>query len=245
MISRTINIRKHMGTATGDTWGVISGVTEYGVIEYYSGQTISNAYIAEIPIFLCNTIDDIGFYTPISNESHVSTHHLNNNQHVVTYTGETMIGEFRRYGKVDSDGDLYNPTWNSGFTYTITNPNGVSMKIINEKEKSDGFDKQNLYDYKIWASGDTGTTITYSDIDNKTSVISYNARGLTDKNSISLPSVKLDYLIGVISEPKINNNVFIDRGNNSSFDKHMRLGDVKSLTDLENYGNGYFKIKEN
>jgi hypothetical protein len=25
----------------------------------------------------------------------------------------------------------------------------------------------------------------------------------------------------------------------------MRLGDVKSLTDLENYGNGYFKIKEN
>ena len=39
-------------------------------------------------------------------------------------------------------------------------------------------------------------------------------------------------------------DVFIDRGVNSSFEQHMRLGDINSLTDLEKYGNGYFKIKE-
>ena len=56
--------------------------------------------------------------------------------------------------------------------------------------------------------------------------------------------VKLDYLIGVVDRPKIEMDVFIDRGVNSSFEQHMRLGDINSLTDLEKYGNGYFKIKE-
>jgi hypothetical protein len=67
---------------------------------------------------------------------------------------------------------------------------------------------------------------------------------LTTENAIDVPSVKLYYLIGVINPPKINIDVFIDRGSNLSFDRHVKLGEIKSLNDLESYGNGYYKIKE-
>ena len=165
--------------------------------------------------------------------------------HTVTFTGETKINQFRRYGKTDSDSDLYNPTWNTQFSQVIVDPNGMVRVITDEREKVDGLNKQNLYDYKTYVSGNTSTTINYSDIDSSKSKISYQSYGLTNYNSIEAPKIKLDYLIGVINEPKINIDVFIDRGNNSSFDRHIKLGDIKSLDDLESYGNGYFKIKEN
>lgn len=161
----------------------------------------------------------------------------------VTYTGETRINEFRRYGKNINDSDLYNPTWNTNFEQVILT-NNILKKITNERDKKSGLDNQKLYDYKFWVSGDTGTTINYSDIDSYNSIISYETSGLTKTNSIETEKIKLDYLIGVINKPKINIDVFIDRGSNSSFDKHMRLADIKTLSDLETYGNGYFKIKE-
>lgn len=206
-------------------------------IYYNSGNTVyyaENTYICLIP-HISNTSFNNTYW-------HVTPNN-NTSEHIVTYTGETRINEFRRYGKTSDDYDLYNPDWNSGFTYTIKTSNGVTMKIVNERDKINGIDKQNLYDYKIWVNNNTGNTLNYSDVNNTQSIISYTTSGLTSENSISGPKIKLDYLIGVINEPKINIDVFIDRGSNASFDRHIKLGDVKSLNDLENYGNGYFKIK--
>lgn len=281
MIKKVITIKNHKDfSLTGDTWGFVFGRTNEGDIEYYTGQTESEAYIATIPILLNSTIDDIGFFSPLAESWFINTHYNSGNTvfygdntyvckishisnvsfnlnfweetpiqvttgYTITYTGDTKINEFRRYGKTETDYDLYNPKWNSGYTQVIYTPTGIGKKITGEREKANGFDKQNLYDYSIWVSGKTGTTINYSDINTVESIISYQTSGLTNENSIEAPRVKLDYLIGVINEPKINIDVFIDRGNNSSFDRHIKLGDVKSLFDLENYGNGYFKIKEN
>ena len=165
--------------------------------------------------------------------------------YTITFTGDTKINQFRRYGKNDLDSDLYNPNWNTGFTQIITDSNGTVRAITKEREKINGLNRQNLYDYNISVSGNTGATISYSDINDTQSEISYQSYGLTNENAIEAQRVKLDYLIGVINKPKINIDVFIDRGSNSSFDRHIKLGDIKSLDDLENYGNGYFKIKEN
>ncbi len=51
---------------------------------------------------------------------------------------------------------------------------------------------------------------------------------------------KTDYLDGITYKPEIENNVFIDRGNYSAFERHIRLSEVKTLEDMENYGNGSF-----
>lgn len=205
---------------------------------YYSGETVvyeNNSYICESGHTSGNYFDENYWkITPIGETT----------GYTVTYTGETQINQFRRYGKKDTDVDLYNPTSNSGFTQQITTSNGMIMQLIGERMKENGFDYQNLYDYKFWVSGNTGTTITYSDIDAISSKISYETKGLTTGNTIDVPSVKLDYLIGVVNPPKINIDVFIDRGSNASFDRHIKLGEIKSLNDLESYSNGYYKIKE-
>lgn len=166
------------------------------------------------------------------------------NTNTIQFIGESKINEFRRYGKTDSDKDLYNPTWNSGFTQEIHLSNGLVKQIIGERVSNSSLSIQNAYDYKMWVSGNTETTINYSDIDSLRSTISFVSSGMTNNNSIVTPKIKLDYLIGVINEPKINIDVFIDRGSNSSFERHMKLGDIKSFDDLESYGNGYYKIKE-
>ena len=206
---------------------------------YNSGNTISyedKTYVCVITHVSGYDFDDLNWEMTPNESTRIS---------IVDYVGDSKINEFRRYGKQGVESDLYNPTWNTGFTQEINSSNGLTRQITGEREKEDGSSKQNLYDYKIWDSNNTGSTINYSDIDSEFSEISYNTRGLTTVNSINSPSVKLDYLIGVVNEPKINIDVFIDRGSNSSFDRHMKLGDIKSLTDLETYGNGYFKIKEN
>lgn len=58
------------------------------------------------------------------------------------------------------------------------------------------------------------------------------------------PVFKEEYLMGVSSVENIDANIYIDRGINAAFEKHLKLGEVKSLDDLIQYGNGYYKIME-
>lgn len=167
------------------------------------------------------------------------------NENTITYTGSTRINEFRRYGKLDNDVDLYNPVWNTGYTQIISTSYGISKQITNAKPNTNALIPQDLYEYRIWNEANDNSVIMYSDINSSDSIITYTSSGLTNSNSILYPMCKLDYLMGVIEKPKIEIDVYVDRGNNSSYDKHLKLGDVKSLNDLELYGNGYFKIKEN
>jgi len=56
---------------------------------------------------------------------------------------------------------------------------------------------------------------------------------------------KEDYLIGVHFQPSVENKVNIRRGNNAAFERHIRLGEVKTLEDMENYMNGsFFNIQQ-
>jgi len=56
---------------------------------------------------------------------------------------------------------------------------------------------------------------------------------------------KEDYLMGVHFKPYVEDNVDIDRGKNAAFERHIKLGEVKTLQDLENYQNGgFFNIKD-
>jgi hypothetical protein len=53
-----------------------------------------------------------------------------------------------------------------------------------------------------------------------------------------------DYQLGMSFVSNNNSNVYIDRGSAAAFERHMRLSEVDTLQDLENYGNGMFKLKE-
>ena len=53
-----------------------------------------------------------------------------------------------------------------------------------------------------------------------------------------------DYQLGISFVANNNDNVYVDRGNATAFERHMRLSEVDTLEDLENYGNGMFRMKE-
>ena len=58
------------------------------------------------------------------------------------------------------------------------------------------------------------------------------------------PTYREEYRFGISSLENVDSDIYIDRGINAAFEKHLKLGEVTSLEALEQYGNGYFKIME-
>ena len=61
-----------------------------------------------------------------------------------------------------------------------------------------------------------------------------------ERDSFVSPTFKTDYLVGVTFNPSIDANVFINRGNSAAWERHVKLGEIKSFEDLTNYANGGF-----
>ena len=62
-------------------------------------------------------------------------------------------------------------------------------------------------------------------------------------NFISAPAFRAEWNM-FSSMPHIINtdNIYIDRGINSAFEKHLKLQEIRTMEALENYGINYFKI---
>lgn len=89
-------------------------------------------------------------------------------------------------------------------------------------------------DVRINISGDTRTTY------------SYLAQGWSSPDFIVKPIYKDPNKENIISNPKINNDVFIKRQEISAFDSNYKLEFVKNLVDLESYAGGsFFNIVKN
>lgn len=66
----------------------------------------------------------------------------------------------------------------------------------------------------------------------------------TYNNMQVFPTYREEYLQGMAIMPYVDSDIYIDRGINAAFEKHLKLGEVTSLETLENYTNGYFKMME-
>lgn len=244
-VSRKICLKKFKSSEYNQNhWGVLTGKTGTSSVEYYTGQTTSNAVVAIISLFITQTFDDVGVMTDVYDWTGKT---INSNAGVtVNFVGQSKINEFRRYSKKTDDPDLYNPSANSGFTQTIPMGSGLIKKIKGSRKNTTG-GKQALYDYVIGANENDmiNTGIHYSDLDSSKANISYHTSGLTADNSLTAPAIKEDYLFGYIKSPKIKKDVFIDRGVNSAYYKNLILGDIRGFKDMETYGNGAIIIKEN
>ncbi len=56
------------------------------------------------------------------------------------------------------------------------------------------------------------------------------------------PLVKDELLLGIISQPEVQSNVFIERGKNSALERVQRIGEVDNLGDLIKYGYRFFNV---
>lgn len=56
------------------------------------------------------------------------------------------------------------------------------------------------------------------------------------------PAIKEEELLGQVFPPEIKDEIFIERGVGSIFERHARLGDINNIEQLENYKNGFFNL---
>jgi len=68
--------------------------------------------------------------------------------------------------------------------------------------------------------------------------------GFNETNTSLSALTKEEYLFGIISKPEVQSDVFIDRGQVTVMDMHLRLSEIKNLGELERYGNGYYKLNK-
>ena len=61
---------------------------------------------------------------------------------------------------------------------------------------------------------------------------------------IATPVFRTEYNLFSSTPQNVDSDIYIDRGINAAFEKHIKLQEVHTLEALENYGNGYFKIND-
>ena len=59
------------------------------------------------------------------------------------------------------------------------------------------------------------------------------------------PTFREEYRMGMASIENVDSDIYINRGINAAFERHLKLQEVKTLEALEQYSNGYFKIMDN
>ena len=73
---------------------------------------------------------------------------------------------------------------------------------------------------------------------------SYTVEARSDYDRVELPTFTQDSMFGVAFNPLIENNIYIQRGNAAAWERHIKLGEVKSFDDIENFANnGFFNIR--
>lgn len=72
----------------------------------------------------------------------------------------------------------------------------------------------------------------------------YIGEGWNETNTSLSAITKEEYLFGIINPPEVQSDVFIDRGQTSVLDIHLRLSEIKNLGELSRYGNGFYKLNK-
>jgi hypothetical protein len=67
----------------------------------------------------------------------------------------------------------------------------------------------------------------------------FNSIGLTQQE---INVIKREVEMGITEPPKIESEIFIERQSSSVFERHLRMGEIITLEQLEEYRNGYYNI---
>jgi len=84
--------------------------------------------------------------------------------------------------------------------------------------------------------------INYIDYPFGITTFSVESSGLTKNTATLKPITKNEALMKSVDDVQIFSNVFVERGKTSGYEKVQRLGEVKTLQDMQKYGYGYFKL---
>jgi hypothetical protein len=70
----------------------------------------------------------------------------------------------------------------------------------------------------------------------------YHGQGVNETNSTLSALTIEEYLLHITQKPKVDSDLFIDRGEASVLQSHLQMSEITTLEQLVNYNNGYYNI---
>ena len=142
--------------------------------------------------------------------------------------GGSKIGELRKYGQTTLSTSSYVTGTFSGSLYT-----GYTLEtgalIVSNSLVSGSVSSGSLW-YMDFADG-------YTMITGKTS-------NFTKEEVINNVITRNEHFIGFIDDPTVYSDIFVERGRQGVMEPNLRLGEIDNMSELDVYGNGYFKVRK-
>ena len=115
----------------------------------------------------------------------------------------------------------------------------VNGRIVNLENGTTGVTNSQSDQFTAYTIND----VLYLDLSGGSSFFYAYSYGLTPYNIVASAMTKFEYLMNVIAQPEIQSNVFIERGKTSGVESFRRIGEISNTGDLNNYGYGYFDVR--
>lgn len=209
---------------SGDTVILFDGDDIYCDITYYVGATLSRK--EGEPFKLAYSADVVS----------------NNYSYGIEYK-ETVkfVKENREYYLKKPTKKQIPTTFNSVSAHSISYP--IYVYNLSQGLEEIEADEYNTSFYSPLASFKTEINLVSANTlsSNFNEYVDMDARN----NLQAAPTFKQEYMIGISSLENIDSDIYIERGINTAFEKHLKLGEITSMEALEQYSNGYFKIMNN
>ena len=141
--------------------------------------------------------------------------------------GGSKIAELKKYGETTVSSSMYVTGVFSGSVYT-----GYTLEtgsIISGSLVTGSIPSGSLW-YMDFADGYTMITGATSNF--------------TKEEVINNVITRNEHFLGFIDDPTVYSDIFVERGRQGVMEVNLRLGEIDNMSELEVYGNGYFKIRK-
>jgi hypothetical protein len=141
--------------------------------------------------------------------------------------GGSKIGELRKYGETTLNSSMYVTGLFSGSAYT-----GYTLdtgSII-----SGSLDITKIPTGSLW----------YMDFADGYTMVTGKTTNFTKEEVINNVITRNEHFLGFIDDPNVYSDIFVERGRQGVMEPNLRLGEIDNMSELEVYGNGYFKVRK-
>ena len=141
--------------------------------------------------------------------------------------GGSKISELKKYGEKTVSSSMYVTGLFSGSAYTGYTLNTGS--II-----SGSLDITKIPTGSLW----------YMDFADGYTMITGKTTNFTKEEVINNVITRNEHFLGFIDDPTVYSDIFVERGRQGVMEPNLRLGEIDNMSELDVYGNGYFKVRK-
>jgi hypothetical protein len=129
-------------------------------------------------------------------------------------------------------------TYNKNYPYQV-GVNGVTQAIYEGTPPRPTFVEYYINDIKYQTQIGSPLFPGIQDFYKTDTVYYFSANGLNEEE---INVIKYEAEMGISEPAKIEKEIFIERQSTSVFERHLRIGEIRSMEQLEQYKNGYYNI---